>query len=97
MKVAFDSRPAGSPRHRALPRCLLDALRETAAAARSWRRTARGVDVFHAPWIDGALLRPRARRSSPCTTSSRSSAAASTCGPACAFACATSPSSARLA
>lgn len=61
MKVAFDSRPASDPR--GIGRyvsCLLDALRETrpegAELVESHR--ARRVDVFHAPWIDGALLRP---------------------------------------
>jgi alpha-1,3-rhamnosyl/mannosyltransferase len=61
VRAAFDSRPAGDPRGIGrYARCLLDALRATAAehggevveAARP-----RGVDVFHSPWIDGALVR----------------------------------------
>ncbi len=64
MRIAFDSRPAGDPRGIGrYTRSLLAALREHAAgtggevveAARPTRTT----DVFHAPWIDGALLRPR--------------------------------------
>ncbi|MGH2944573.1 MAG: glycosyltransferase family 4 protein, partial [Solirubrobacteraceae bacterium] len=40
--------------------CLLQALRETAAAGDELVEThrPRRGDVFHAPWIDGALLRP---------------------------------------
>ena len=65
MKVAFDSRPASDPdgvgRY---TRCLLEALRETVAAndqiVETHRPSAlarsRGADVFHAPWIDGAML-----------------------------------------
>ena len=61
MRVAFDNRPASDPRGIGrYARCLLDALRETAPArggevveaARPGR-----ADVFHTPWIDGALLR----------------------------------------
>ena len=60
MRVAFDSRPAPAPR--GIGRyvsCLLEALRETAGEhelVESHRP--RRVDVFHSPWIDGALLRP---------------------------------------
>ncbi len=65
MKVALDSRPASDPggvgRY---ARCLLKALRETAAASDEVLDTrrpsptvrAKGPDVFHAPWIDGAML-----------------------------------------
>ena len=65
MKVALDSRPAsdlgGVARY---ARCLLDALRETAAASDEVIETnrpaasmrARGADLFHAPWIEGAML-----------------------------------------
>jgi glycosyltransferase involved in cell wall biosynthesis len=61
MKVAFDSRSARDPR--GIGRyvsCLLDALRETAADGDEVVEThrPRRVDVFHSPWIDGALLRP---------------------------------------
>jgi glycosyltransferase involved in cell wall biosynthesis len=63
VKVAFDSRPAADPRGIGrYTRSLLAALRALAPArggelVESHRP--RGVDVFHAPWIDGALLRPR--------------------------------------
>ena len=65
MRVAFDSRPASDPdgvgRY---SRCLLDALRETVAAGDEIVEThrpsalarSRGADVFHSPWIDGAML-----------------------------------------
>jgi glycosyltransferase involved in cell wall biosynthesis len=63
VRVAFDSRrvdePHGVGRY---ARCLLTALRETAAPEAEIVQThrPRQVDVFHSPWIDGALLR------SPC-------------------------------
>ena len=65
MKVALDSRPAsdlgGVGRY---SRCLLKALRETAASSDEVLDTkrpstvvrARGSDVFHAPWMEGAML-----------------------------------------
>jgi glycosyltransferase involved in cell wall biosynthesis len=65
MRVALDSRPAadrdGVGRY---SRCLLEALRETAAGSDEVLDTkrpsralrARGADVFHTPWIDGAML-----------------------------------------
>jgi glycosyltransferase involved in cell wall biosynthesis len=59
MNVAFDSRPGrdvhGVGRY---TRCLLGALRETAAADGAIFETPRPhrADVFHAPWMDGALL-----------------------------------------
>lgn len=61
MKVAFDSRPAPDPR--GIGRyvsCMLSALRETAAEGDELVEThrPRRVDVFHSPWIDGAMLRP---------------------------------------
>ena len=60
MKVAFDSRPAPDPR--GIGRyvsCLLAALRETAGDNELVEtHRPRRVDVFHSPWIDGALLRP---------------------------------------
>ncbi len=64
MKVAFDSRPASDPRGIGrYTRSLLAALREHAAAnggeVVETARPSRSTDVFHAPWIDGALLRPR--------------------------------------
>jgi glycosyltransferase involved in cell wall biosynthesis len=65
VKVALDSRPAsdmgGVGRY---SRCLLKALRETAAASDDVIDTkrplaavrAKGPDVFHSPWIEGAML-----------------------------------------
>src|SRR5215204_1537540 len=64
MRVCFDSRPAaarsGIGRY---VRCLLDALL-TVAAERGGnvvegRNPRANVDVFHSPWMAGALLRPR--------------------------------------
>jgi alpha-1,3-rhamnosyl/mannosyltransferase len=60
VKVAFDSRPSKDPRGVGrYTRCLLKALHESAAdhheIVESHRP--RRCDVFHAPWIDGALLR----------------------------------------
>ena len=64
MRVAFDSRPAADPRGVGrYSRCLLDALRDTAAGESEIEEThqPRGAsDVFHAPWMEGAMLR------SPC-------------------------------
>ncbi len=65
MNVAFDSRPVSDPdgvgRY---SRCLLAALAETASAGDEIVEThrpsalarARGADVFHSPWMDGAML-----------------------------------------
>jgi alpha-1,3-rhamnosyl/mannosyltransferase len=60
MRIAYDSRPADDPRGIGrYASCLLAALRETAGEHEivETYRPRRG-DVFHAPWIDGALLRP---------------------------------------
>jgi glycosyltransferase involved in cell wall biosynthesis len=63
MKVAFDSRSSsdlgGIGRY---SRCLLEALKESASDADEITEThrPRSADVFHSPWIEGALLR------SPC-------------------------------
>lgn len=60
MRVAFDSRPAADVRGIGrYARCLLDALRATADEGDEVVEASRpsGVDVFHAPWIDGALVR----------------------------------------
>jgi len=59
MRVAFDSRPVTDPRGIGrYSRCLLQALRETAAA--DWEivetHRPRRADVFHAPWMEGAML-----------------------------------------
>jgi glycosyltransferase involved in cell wall biosynthesis len=65
VKVAFDSRPTAEPTGVGrYSRCLLEALRETAAASDELvevrRPTAtlmpRKPDLFHSPWIDGAML-----------------------------------------
>jgi glycosyltransferase involved in cell wall biosynthesis len=60
MKVAFDSRPARDPRGIGrYTSCLLTALRETAGEHQLVEtHRPRRVDVFHAPWIEGAMLRP---------------------------------------
>lgn len=61
MRVAFDSRPvaddAGIGRY---ARCVLESLRATAPDGAEVVEThrPRRVDVFHAPWIEGAPLRP---------------------------------------
>ncbi|MBA2261952.1 MAG: glycosyltransferase family 4 protein [Solirubrobacterales bacterium] len=61
MKVVFDARPGedirGIGRY---VRCLLPALRQAAGDdndVSAGHRPGRTADVFHAPWIDGALLR----------------------------------------
>jgi alpha-1,3-rhamnosyl/mannosyltransferase len=63
MRIAFDSRAQTDRRGIGrYVRCLLEGLRETAAENAEIVAThrPRRVDVFHSPWIDGALLR------SPC-------------------------------
>jgi len=60
MRLAFDSRPATDPRGIGrYTSCLLDALRQTAGEHEiAETHRPRRADVFHSPWIDGALLRP---------------------------------------
>jgi glycosyltransferase involved in cell wall biosynthesis len=61
VRIAFDSRPAGDPRGIGrYASCLLQALHDTAAEGDEIAEThrPRRGDVFHSPWIDGALLRP---------------------------------------
>ena len=61
MRVAFDSRPANDVRGIGrYARCLLTALRDTAGEDDVLVETHRPkrCDVFHSPWIDGALVRP---------------------------------------
>jgi glycosyltransferase involved in cell wall biosynthesis len=69
VRVAFDSRPTTAVRGVGrYSRCILDALRQTAPQDVEIVEThrpsatvrARRVDLFHSPWIDGAILR------SPC-------------------------------
>lgn len=58
MRVAFDSRPAKDNRGIGrYARCLLQALRESEHGEIVESHDPRRCDVFHAPWIDGALLR----------------------------------------
>ena len=58
MKVGFDSRPAkethGIGRY---SRCLLGALRSSGKGEIVETHKPRRCDVFHSPWLDGALLR----------------------------------------
>jgi glycosyltransferase involved in cell wall biosynthesis len=62
MKVAFDSRPSADPRGVGrYARCLLRALRDTGRGEIvETHRPREAYDVFHAPWMQGAMLR------SPC-------------------------------
>jgi glycosyltransferase involved in cell wall biosynthesis len=56
--VGFDSRPASDQRGIGrYARCLLEALRESGRGEIVECSKPRRCDVFHAPWIDGALLR----------------------------------------
>jgi glycosyltransferase involved in cell wall biosynthesis len=60
MRVAFDSRPAKDPRGIGrYARCLLQALRESGRGEmiESHDPNPRQADVFHSPWMEGALLR----------------------------------------
>jgi glycosyltransferase involved in cell wall biosynthesis len=64
MRVCFDSRPAADPRGIGrYTRCLLLGLRSVAERSGGevveGRQPRRGDQVFHAPWMNGALLRPR--------------------------------------
>lgn len=59
MRVAFDSRPSKDPHGVGrYARSLLHALHETAGEQDeiSESHRARGADVFHAPWVQGAML-----------------------------------------
>ena len=58
MKVAFDSRPTKDQRGVGrYTRCLLAALRESRQGEIVETHEPRRCDVFHSPWIDGAMLR----------------------------------------
>jgi glycosyltransferase involved in cell wall biosynthesis len=58
VKVAFDSRPAKDVRGIGrYTRCLLDALRQERDGDIVETHDPRRCQVFHAPWIDGAMLR----------------------------------------
>jgi glycosyltransferase involved in cell wall biosynthesis len=57
VKIAFDSRPARQ--HRGIGRysqCLLEALRQCSLGEVVESHRPNRCDVFHAPWLDGALL-----------------------------------------
>jgi hypothetical protein len=59
VRVAFDSRPSNDPRGVGrYARCLLRALRDTGGARGEIVEThrPRRADVFHAPWMQGAML-----------------------------------------
>lgn len=59
MRVAFDSRPTAAQRGVGrYARCLLQGLRDTAHERDEILEThrPRAADVFHAPWMDGAML-----------------------------------------
>ncbi|HEV3320377.1 MAG TPA: glycosyltransferase [Solirubrobacteraceae bacterium] len=59
VRVAFDSRPSADPRGVGrYARCLLRALRDTASAGEEIVEThrPRRADVYHAPWMQGAML-----------------------------------------
>jgi hypothetical protein len=60
VRVAFDSRPGAGTRSDGgcYARCLLDALRTTAGERNDVVEThrPRGAEVFHAPWVEGAML-----------------------------------------
>lgn len=58
MNVAFDSRPAKSTHGVGrYARCLLQALRDLGQCEVVETHQPRRCDVFHSPWIDGAMLR----------------------------------------
>jgi alpha-1,3-rhamnosyl/mannosyltransferase len=58
MKVAYDSRPAKDVRGIGrYARCLLHALRDDGRGEIVETRDPRRCDLFHSPWIDGAMLR----------------------------------------
>lgn len=59
MRVAFDSRPTAHTRGLGrYARCLLQALRDTADERDEIREShrPRGADIFHTPWMQGAML-----------------------------------------
>jgi hypothetical protein len=59
VRVAFDSRPTADPRGIGrYSRCLLQALRDTAGEHNEIfeAHRPRRVDIFHAPWLEGAML-----------------------------------------
>ena len=101
MRVCFDSRPAADPRGIGrYARCLLDGLRTVAERngdeVVEGRQPRRGDDLFHAPWMNGALLHPRVPMVVTVHDLVQPEARrAVRCGRGCAAACASSRSSAR--
>jgi glycosyltransferase involved in cell wall biosynthesis len=63
MKIAFDNRPASGPsgiaRYTRSLRAALGGEAQRRGGEVVDAHRPRGVDLFHSPWIDGALLRPR--------------------------------------
>jgi len=58
VRVAFDSRPGSDPRGVGrYSRCLLEALRELDEGEIVESHDPRRCDVFHSPWLEGAMLR----------------------------------------
>jgi glycosyltransferase involved in cell wall biosynthesis len=58
VKIAFDSRPAREHRRSGrYSRCLLEALQASSLGEVVESHRPNRCDVFHAPWLDGALLR----------------------------------------
>lgn len=58
MRIGFDSRPAKEPHGVGrYARCLLDALVASGRGELAETHHPRRCDVFHAPWLDGAMLR----------------------------------------
>ncbi len=58
MKIAFDSRPGKDERGIGrYVRCLLEALRENGDVELVESHAPRRCDLFHSPWIEGAMLR----------------------------------------
>jgi alpha-1,3-rhamnosyl/mannosyltransferase len=59
VKVAFDSRPAREPHGIGrYARCLLEAMRADPEGEIVETHQPRRCQVFHSPWLDGAMLRP---------------------------------------
>ena len=58
LRIAFDSRPAsGTSSIGRYARCLLEALLDAGRGEIVESHIPKGCDMFHSPWLDGALLR----------------------------------------
>ena len=94
MRVCFDSRPAADRRGIGrYTRCLLESLLpvadERGGEVVEGRQPRRHDDLFHSPWMAGALLRPRVPMVVTVHDLVQPEARpASTCGRGCAAACA---------